>query len=466
MDLKNKNLLVLGLGESGLAMAQWASRQGAHVRVADTRDDPPGAPELATTVRDAQLVTGSLSSDLLQDIDILGVSPGLSLGEPVVREAQRRAIPVVGEIELFAQALRDLGWRNHSKVIAITGTNGKTTVTAMTGAMAGAAGRQTEVCGNIGPAALSALMRCMDAGRVPELWVLELSSFQLETTGGLEADAAAVLNVSDDHLDRYASLDDYAQAKARVFLGRGAQVLNRHDPRVAAMRLAGRDVRTFGLDAPSGPADLGVLQTAGESWLAEGDTPLLPIRDVPLVGRHNLANALAAMAVCRAAGLPATPLARALREFRGLPHRVELVATIDEVDYYDDSKGTNVGATLAALQGLGRKVVLIAGGDGKGQDFSPLAPAVAQHARAVVLIGRDATRIAAAIGRTGVPISHAQDMSDAVSAAAQAARRGDAVLLSPACASFDMFRNYGHRAQVFVEAVRVLVRVRAQEAGR
>ncbi len=459
MELKDKRVLVLGLGESGLAMAQWCSRRGARVCVADSRSEPPYARELARTTA-AELVTGSFAPRLLEDIDLLGLSPGLSLGEPVVRQAAARGIPVTGEIELFAQGLDDLGWRRDCRVLAITGTNGKTTVTAMAGAMGRAAGRVTEVAGNISPAALTALMACLDEGRRPELWVLELSSFQLETTQSLAPDAAVVLNVSDDHLDRYQGLDDYAAAKARIFAGDGVQVLNRQDPRVWAMGLPGRTLRSFGLDRPPGEDDLGLVERGGETWLAEGSEALLPAAALPLAGRHNVANALAALALCRAIELPAAPLVQALREFRGLPHRVEPVAAIDGVDYFDDSKGTNVGATLAALEGLGRKVVLIAGGDGKGQDFSPLKPALERHGRALILIGRDATRIEAAVAGCGIPVSHAQDMDQAVRKAAVAARRGDAVLLSPACASFDMYRNYAHRAQVFVDAVHALARAR------
>jgi UDP-N-acetylmuramoylalanine--D-glutamate ligase len=316
------------------------------------------------------------------------------------------------------------------------------------------------VAGNIGPAALSALMTCLDAGKLPDIWVLELSSFQLETTVSLAAEAAAVLNVSDDHLDRYAGLDDYAAAKARIFAGGGAQVLNRQDPRVMAMANAVSRRLTFGVDAPAGAEDFGIK----DGWLMQGNERLLRADELALAGLHNAANALAALALCRAIGLPLAPLLPALRAFKGLPHRVERIAEIDGVAWYDDSKGTNVGATVAALEGLGRKVVLIAGGDGKGQDFSPLAPALAAHGRALVLIGRDAMKIEAAVADCGIPLIHAQDMDQAVRKAAVAARAGDAVLLSPACASFDMFRNYAHRAEVFAQAVRELASLRQKEA--
>jgi UDP-N-acetylmuramoylalanine--D-glutamate ligase len=461
MTLQGKTVLVLGLGESGLAMAQWLTRLGARVRVADSRSEPPHAAELKRSAPGAELLTGSFNEELLAGIEMLGLSPGLSLNEPVVAAAARRGIPVFGEIELFAGALREHGLREACRVIAITGTNGKTTTTAMAGALCRAAGKMTAVAGNIGPAALSALMACLDAGKLPEIWVLELSSFQLETTVSLEPDAAVVLNVTDDHLDRYAGLDDYAAAKARIFSGSGVQVLNRQDERVMEMALADRRRLTFGLDAAVGDEDFGLA----EGWLMRGKQRLLGIDELSVSGVHNAANALAALALCHAVGLPLAPLLPALREFKGLPHRVERIAEFDNVIWYDDSKGTNVGATVAALEGLGRKVVLIAGGDGKGQDFSPLGPALAGHARALVLLGRDAMKIEAAVADCGVPIVHAQDMDQAVRKAAVAARAGDAVLLSPACASFDMFRDYAHRAEVFAQAVFEVAQARQKEAS-
>ena len=459
-SLRDKSVLVLGLGESGLAMAQWLARQGARVRVADTRQAPPFAAELARVVPAARLQTGAFGEEMLDGVELLCVSPGLATDVAPLNEARRRGITVSGEIGLFVDALAELDLRARCKLLAITGTNGKTTTTALTGALCRAAGKVTAVAGNISPAALSALMTCLDAGKLPEVWVLELSSFQLETTVSLAAEAAAVLNVSDDHLDRYAGLHEYAAAKARIFAGGGAQVLNRQDARAMAMASAVSRRLTFGLDAPSGADDFGLA----EGWLMQGRERLLRVDELSLAGLHNAANALAALALCHAIGLPPAPLLPALREFRGLPHRVERLAEIDGAAWYDDSKGTNVGATVAALEGLGRKVVLIAGGDGKGQDFSPLGPALATHGRALVLIGRDAMKIEAAVADCGVPVLHAQDMEQAVRKAAVAARAGDAVLLSPACASFDMFRNYVHRAEVFAQAVRELAAIRQKEA--
>ncbi|MDP1957734.1 MAG: UDP-N-acetylmuramoyl-L-alanine--D-glutamate ligase, partial [Rhodocyclaceae bacterium] len=318
--------------------------------------------------------------------------------------------------------------------------------------------RRVGVAGNISPAALAALMDFQDQGALPEVWVLELSSFQLETTETLNATAATVLNLSDDHLDRYIDLDDYASAKARIFQGDGVQVLNRQDARVKSMAIPGRRLISFGLDAPADVADFGLRENRHEPWLVQGDRFLLPVSALPIAGLHNAANALAALALCAAIGIDAVTLLPALRAYQGLPHRIEKIAEIDGVTYYDDSKGTNVGATVAALSGLACKSVVILGGDGKGQDFSPLKEAVARHAHGVVLIGRDAPLIRAALDGCGVPLLDAATMDEAVAAAAVRARPGDAVLLSPACASFDMFRNYEHRAAAFKAAVQALVK--------
>jgi UDP-N-acetylmuramoylalanine--D-glutamate ligase len=460
MQLLNKNVLILGLGESGLAMARWCSRQGASVRAADTRAAPPGLEALSKHVPDAEFFCGEFDKSLLQGVDLLALSPGLSAGLMIVFHARAQGIPMAGEIELFAWGLRDLGWRSACSVLAITGTNGKTTTTALTGHLCKSAGLETAVAGNISPAALDALMDRVDSGLQPRVWALELSSFQLETTDSLAADAATVLNISDDHLDRYQGLDDYAEAKSRVFAGDGVQVLNRQDVRVKRMALAGRKLITFGLDVPGSEDDFGLRTNRGEPWIVRGDSFLLPVSALPMAGLHNAANAMAAMALCAAIGLKPVDLLPALRNFRGLAHRVEKIVSANGVDWYDDSKGTNVGATVAALAGMGRPVVLILGGEGKGQDFSPLRDAVKKHARAVVLIGRDAQLISTAIGsNVAVPQIFAASMEEAVAVAAREAQAGDAVLLSPACASFDMFRNYEHRAQVFVAAVRTLTGV-------
>ncbi|MBI1175599.1 MAG: UDP-N-acetylmuramoyl-L-alanine--D-glutamate ligase [Sideroxydans sp.] len=454
-QLTDKSVLVLGLGETGLSLVRWLTAQGARVRAADSRDLPPALETLRNEFPQVDVRCGVFRGELLDGIELIAISPGVAMSEPVVTAAVERGVPVVGDIELFAQALPPQGG---PRVIAITGSNGKTTVTSMVGAMCRAAGLDTVVAGNISPAVLDVLLQ--RKGRQPQVWVLELSSFQLETTFSLSADVATVLNVSADHLDRYADMGKYIAAKARIFRSdgqHGIQVLNRDDADSAAMALLGRTTVTFGLDVPApGSDDWGVERDERALWLVQDGQRALNASELQVTGLHNVANALAALALCRAVGLPLSPLLHALRTFRGLPHRVEAVASIGNVIYYDDSKGTNVGATVAALQGLGRQAVLIAGGDGKGQDFSPLLPAVTQHARAVILIGRDADKIAAVLNGCGVPLLSAADMAEAVRLGSTVAQPGDAVLLSPACASFDMFRNYVHRAEAFIAAVRDL----------
>lgn len=456
MNLAGRKALVLGLGDTGLSMAKWLARRGAQVRVADTRSAPPRLADLRRSLPEVPADCGPFRSGSFAGVDLIAISPGVPLGEANVRRAAAANIEIVGDMELFARAISD----GETRVIAITGTNGKSTVTALAGAMCRAAGLDCEVAGNIGPAVLDALMRREDAGRAAAAWILELSSFQLESTRSLEPDAAAVLNVTEDHLDRYRDVDEYAAAKARIFHGDGVQVLNRDDPRSLSMALPGRRTITFGLDAPKSSDDWGILERDRERWLAQGSNALLRVGDMKLAGLHNAANALATLALCRSLGLPSAPLLAALRDFHGLPHRVELVVESGGVRWYDDSKGTNVGSTVAALAGLAHrdaKVVLIAGGDGKEQDFSPLKAAAAQCARGLVLIGRDGPRIEAAVAGAGVPLRRAGSMDDAVALAAAMARPGDAVLLSPACASFDMFRDYKHRGEVFRAAAQRFV---------
>ncbi|MDN5753281.1 MAG: UDP-N-acetylmuramoyl-L-alanine--D-glutamate ligase [Nitrosospira sp.] len=463
MNLRGKTVLVLGMGETGFSMAKWLSHLGANVRAADSRAAPPCMAALRQALPVTETFAGAFTAEAFTGMDAIAISPGVPLAEPLVQRAVKNGVPVVGDIELFALAIRRLGI-SKPKILAVTGSNGKTTVTAMAGAMAEKAGWDVEVAGNIGPAVLDTLMRREDSGKLPQAWVLEVSSFQLETTQNLDPDAAAVLNLSEDHFDRYAGIRDYAAAKARIFLrgahaadsgdGGGVQVLNRDDSVVCAMALAGRRQMTFGLDAPVTGSDFGLLHDGANLWLAQGKTCLMKTGELGVTGLHNAANALAALALCRAVDLPFEPLLQALREFRGLPHRMEKVAAFNGITFYDDSKGTNVGATIAALNGMTQRVVLIAGGDGKGQDFSPLARPVAEHARAVVLIGRDAEKIASAIAGCGTPLHHAATMEEAVQKSFMLARKGDAVLMSPACASLDMFKSYAHRAEAFVAAVK------------
>jgi UDP-N-acetylmuramoylalanine--D-glutamate ligase len=400
----------------------------------------------------------------MRQADLIAISPGVERRTPSVAAAIRRGAPVVGDIELFARGLAQLLTSRAPhltpRILGITGTNGKSTVTRMAGDICFAAGFDTRVAGNIGTPALDVLTAIENGGAVPGAFVLELSSFQLESTASLDADAATMLNLSADHLDRYDGTDAYAAAKARVFNGNGAQVLNRDDACSSAMARPGRTVHRFGLGAPRESNDWGLVQRGRETWLARGDAALMPADELPVPGAHNAANALAAGALCRAIGIADTPITTALRAFRGLPHRVEQVAVVNGITFYDDSKGTNVGSTVAALSGFARPLVLIAGGDGKGQDFGPLRAPVTRHARAVVLIGRDRERIALALDGCGVPLERAADMEEAVRKAVAVCREGDAVLLSPACASLDMYRNYVHRGEVYAAAVHALARSR------
>ena len=441
--LAGKRVLVLGLGDTGLSVANWVKSEGGSVRIADSRTAAPRAKDLPKE----EIVTGKFKTSLLREVDLVCISPGLSLQEEIVQTAIARNIPIVGDIELFAWHVRA---RAGEKVLAITGTNGKSTVTALTGHLLRSADVDCEVAGNIGPPALDALMK--RGNRQPAVWVLELSSYQLETTWSLAPVAAAMLNLSEDHLDRYAGLAEYAGAKARIFMGEGAQVLNRCDSASMALALPGRTEITFGLDAPSMPEDFGI----DGNCLVRGTERILPVADLPLAGAHNLSNALAACALACLAGVPLSALAKGLRSFRGLPHRMQRVALRGGVEWLDDSKGTNVGATVAALSGLSKKAVLILGGEGKGQNFAPLVPAIREHALHVLLIGRDAAVIGKAIAASGVPVERIASMEKAVVRAAQVAVPGNAVLLSPACASFDMFRDYRHRGEVFAAAVKEL----------
>lgn len=492
--LQGRPALVLGLGASGLALARWLHAAGARVTVADTRAQPPQAQALQQVAPGAELLAGvALDQALWSHAPwaLVARSPGLAPAQwaGLRAAAQAAGVPCVGELELWAAAVRTLAERGGAApvVLAVTGTNGKTTTTALTGHLLRALGWDVAVAGNIGPTLLDTLAERLQQGRLPRAWVLELSSFQLDGVQGFEPTAATVLNVTQDHLDWHGSMQAYAEAKRRIFGAHGLMVLNRDDPIVAAWRPpevapGGRGAArrkpqparpwvSFGLGLPERPGDWGLQETRGVTWLVralpeaevtDGEPlplqRLMPAEALRIQGRHNAANALAALALATAAGAPLAPLLHALRDYRGEPHRVQPVAVVREVEYIDDSKGTNVGATLAALQGLGaqRRLVVILGGDGKGQDFAPLAPAVARHARAVALIGRDAPAIDAALAATGVPRQRFEDLAAAVRWCAQQAQPGDAVLLSPACASLDMFRDYAHRAQVFVDAVRAL----------
>ena len=491
-SLQGQHVLVLGLGASGLAMVRWCVRQGARVTVADTREAPPQLPQLRAELPQVDFKPGAFSAALVEGQDIRAVfkSPGLSptVVAPVWQAAQAVGLWTGGELDLYARALRELqaaqGYA--PKVLAVTGTNGKTTTTALIGQLVELSGKSVVVAGNIGPNLLDMLSLHLDAGTLPEVWALELSSFQLDGVQGFEPTASVVLNLTQDHLDWHGDMPAYGAAKARIFGSQGLIVLNREDAAVMAMlpepvraklqKPKYRDYLTFGADMPQRPGDYGIEIVNGMAWLVraqEADETqkrkrgeeeeifiqrLMPADALRIRGRHNATNALAALALAQAAGCTLAPMLYGLREYQGEPHRVEPVTIIRDVEYFDDSKGTNVGATVAALYGLGaeRRVVVILGGDGKGQDFAPLYAPVQRHARAVVLIGRDAPAIRAAVQGTGVPLFDAASLPEAVTLASAQAQPGDAVLLSPACASFDMFDNYEHRARVYVEAVQAL----------
>ena len=509
-----QRFLILGLGESGVAMAKWCLRNGASVRLVDTRDQSKFTDKQNAWLDELKFAGlgdiqfGPLTDELLVDIDVIGISPGLSpLQEPIesfLVKARKSRVDVWSEIEFFARAIaalermalaRDSSYA--STVLAITGTNGKTTTTALTGQLCERAGKKVAVAGNISPAALDKLMSCLNEfdqlEDMPEIWVLELSSFQLVYTSTLNATAATVLNLSQDHLDWHGDMSSYADAKAKIFGNDTVCILNRDDPLVMGLlsedQKAERSIVTFGANKPDEQGAFGIehdLRAGGIDWLvwAELDEDIEPkpkrrrknaavAEDEPLRlkrlipadalrirGRHNALNALAALALARAAKLPMNILLHGLRDYHGEPHRVQSIAIVNDVEYIDDSKGTNVGATVAALNGLGnsesgKRIWLIAGGDGKSQDFSPLREPALRFVKGAFLIGQDAEKIAEALGEQ-VLCTNAGTLHAAVQAAAAQAQSGDLVLLSPACASFDQFQNYIERAQVFASEVEEL----------
>ncbi|MFU6378140.1 UDP-N-acetylmuramoyl-L-alanine--D-glutamate ligase [Metapseudomonas otitidis] len=433
--------IVVGLGKSGMSLVRFLARQGVPFAVADTRENPPELATLRLQFPQVEVRCGELDVEFLCRAQELYVSPGLALATPTLQEAAKRGVKLSGDIELFAR---------HAKapIVAITGSNAKSTVTTLVGDMARAAGKRVAVGGNLGTPALDLLADDI------ELYVMELSSFQLETTERLNAEVATVLNVSEDHMDRYADMQAYHLAKHRIFRGARQVVVNRGDALSRPLVADQLPCWSFGLNKPDFKA-FGLIEEDGEKYLAYQFEKLMPVRELKVRGAHNQANALAALALGHAVGLPFGPMLAALREFTGLAHRCQWVRELRGVAYYDDSKATNVGAALAAIEGLGAdidgKLVLIAGGDGKGADFSGLTAPVARYCRAVVLLGRDAELIAAALG-DAVPLARVKTLDEAVQRCAELAREGDAVLLSPACASLDMFKNFEERGRLFAQA--------------
>ncbi len=509
--LRDLHVLVLGLGDSGLACARWCVRHGAHVRVWDSRETPPGAAALADELPGVVQLRGELTPGMLAPSQLVLKSPGLAPADarvaPLLAAARAAGLAVWGELDLFVRALQDLKTERAyaPRVLTITGSNGKTTTTAMAALLIERSGLRTMAAGNIGPTLLDTLTTVLtgdaDATTWPEVWVLELSSFQLHDAAPFAADAAAVLNISQDHFDWHGSMDAYVAAKARIVAAGGVMVLNADDERVATMAPAAlaaglskqaraklptpRTVLRFGLHAPQHPGDFGLVNENGMDWLvravpedstikrAKGEAPeihlqrLMPADALLVRGRHNAANALAALALAIAIGRPLAPMLHGLREYRGEPLRMQWVGAVGEVDAIDDSKGTNVGATVAALEGLGAdkapaRLIVILGGDGKGQDFTPLCAPLQRYARAAALIGRDAATLASVAAQAGVVHATHATLEAAVAWCFTLAHSGDAVLLSPACASLDMFRNYAHRAEVFVDVVRALALERGE----
>ena len=506
--------LILGLGESGVAMAKWCLRNGAEVRLADTREQSSLSERQNAWLQELHIAGlkdicfGPLSDDLLKGIDVIGISPGLSpVQDPTYSflvKAEEAEIDVWSEIEFFARAISALGRMAQAQessyeaaVLAITGTNGKTTTTALTGQLCERAGKKVAVAGNISPAALEKLMSCLDLADqivdMPDVWVLELSSFQLVYTHTLNATAATVLNITQDHLDWHGDMQAYAGAKSRIFGVDTVCILNRDDSLVMGLlseeQKAEKSIVTFGSNRPDEQGAFGIehdLRAGGIDWLVwaevdedvepkpkrrrksavvEDDEPLRLKRLIPADAlrircRHNALNALAALALARAANLPMNLLLHGLRDYHGEPHRVQSIAIVKDVEYVDDSKGTNVGATVAALNGLGnnelgKRIWLIAGGDGKGQDFSPLREPALRFVKGAFVIGKDGVAIGEALG-AGIPVTNCGDLVTAVQAVAAQAISGDIVLLSPACASLDQFRDYKERAQVFAAEVEEL----------
>lgn len=436
--------VVVGLGHTGLSVVPHLLSLGYEVEIYDSREIPPQLSILQKAFPNISVITGQFNAERFCQADLLVVSPGVPLRDMAVAKAISADVETVGDIELFVRAAK-------APIIAVTGANGKSTVSALVAEMLSAAGRETRLGGNIGVPVMQLLQP-----EEPEVYVLELSSFQIETTSSLNAVASTVLNISEDHMDRYAGIEEYADTKAEIFSGDGVMVLNKDDPRVVKMTRAGRAPIYFGLSKPESENEFGIAQIDGQLWLMRGEQRLIAASEIPLPGRHNIANVLAAYALSSVMDVPVEAANQAIKDFHGLPHRCQLITEADGVKWIDDSKATNVGSATAALDGMDEPVIWIAGGEGKDADFLPLRQAAKNHVKHAILIGRDAKLIEAALGGV-IPVSHATDMHDAVTQAQSLSQRGDIVLLSPACASFDMFKNFNHRGEVFASKVREVV---------
>jgi UDP-N-acetylmuramoylalanine--D-glutamate ligase len=451
VGLNAEPTLVVGLGKTGLSCVRFLVANGVPVAVTDSRANPPCLDEFQKEFKDVSCSVGGFENSLFEWAKHLVVSPGVPVDEPVIQAARKRGVEIIGDVELFARVAK-------APVAAITGSNGKSTVTMLVSEMAKSAGKDVLVGGNIGTPVLDLLLQ-----PAPDLYVLELSSFQLEITESLDAVVSVVLNISPDHMDRYRDIDHYASSKQRIYRlqqglqkgvnssGHGMMIVNRDDATVMSMVEKEREYYSFGLDEPI-ENNFGRVSYQDELWLTRGSERLLPVSELRLAGEHNQANVLAALALGEQVGLPMIAMLDAVRNFTGLPHRTQWVADIYDVAWYNDSKGTNVGATLSAIQGFSSTVVLIAGGQGKGADFSPLRDAVAAKARAVILLGEDASVIESAIAGV-VPVILVKDMEGAVNEARSLSQPGDVVLLSPACASFDMYAGFEARGDAFIRAV-------------
>ncbi len=441
----NRNTAIVGMGATGLSAARFLSSIGKSFVFADSRSEPPRLSEVREQYPDVSLMLGPFAEDLLLGFDRVVVSPGVSLEEPALVAARERGVKLIGDVELFLEQVA-------APVIVITGSNGKSTVTTLLGKMAEACGLSVGVGGNLGTPMLDLL------DKHHQLYVIELSSFQLELVTDTQGAIAGLLNISPDHMDRYAGLQQYHAAKHRIFLGASRVINNRQDPLTNPLLSTSVKQSSFGLNKPD-LGSFGLIDDADQSWLACGLDQLMPVSEVAIKGTHNIANALAALALGQAAGLEMSAMLATLKTYSGLPHRCEHIATIDNVMYIDDSKGTNVGATIAALNGFGdsrvAKLILIAGGQGKEQDFTKLQKPVEQFVKLATLFGEDATQIAAAL-QGAAQIELCDSLENAVAKAHANAESGDIVLLSPACASFDMFSGFEHRGRCFQDAVKAV----------